>query len=160
MSTRWLLTGLLAGFFLCNTMEAGAAEFTYRGVKFGMTREGVSKLVPLIPRTNQALGRAGSTAKAVYFQFDEKDSLYGIELNYLIPEASPIMRRAMRRALQEKYAVVNPSEKVWDLGDAVMTFEEYNMGGQAYLKVIATHKRLYDEYLDRLATQLGASVQD
>ena len=142
MTRQWILTGVLGLFLLSTATRAMAAEFTYRGVKFGMTREEVSKHVPLIPGTIQAAGKPGTTAKAAYFQFDDKDQLYSIELNYLLPHPVQIMRPAMRRALQKKYAVSNPSEKVWDLGDALMSFEEYYMGSQGYLRITTTHKRL------------------
>ncbi len=155
-----MLIGLLGLFLLGSAGEAPAAEFTYRGVKFGMTREEVSKLVPLVEGSNQAAGKKGSTDKTVFFQFDDKNQLYAIEISYWIPQPLHIMRPALRRQLQKKYAVSNPSEGVWDLGDAVISFEDYSLKKQHYLRTRITNKRLYDEYIERLAIQVAPSLDD
>ena len=163
MTIRWGLTSLLGLFLFCNATKAAAAEFTYRGVNFGMTKEEVSKLVPLEAASNRAAGRKSFADKEVNFEFDDKGQLYVIEIDYWIPKPPHIMRPAMRRALQKKYAVSNPSDPVWDLGDVLMKFDEYYGGGGGklpYLRTTITHKRLYNEYLDRMAAQLGPSVQD
>lgn len=155
-----MLIASLGIFLLCNAGRAAAAEFTYRGVKFGMTREEVSKLVPLEGRSNKAAGQTSFADNKVFFEFDDKDQLYAIEINYFIPKPVDIMRPALRRALQKKYAVSNPSNAVWDLGDAFVVFEDYYIGNLAYLRTRITHKRLHDEYLDRLGAQFGPKLQD
>ena len=82
---------------------------TCHGVKFGMTREAVSKLVPLDGESNQAAANKGSADKKVAFQFDDKDQLYAIEITYRIPPPQHLMRPALRREMQKKYAVSDPS---------------------------------------------------
>ncbi|HLC21598.1 MAG TPA: hypothetical protein VJM10_05770 [Candidatus Methylomirabilis sp.] len=41
-----------------------------------------------------------------------------------------------------------------------MSFEEYSLSKQHYLRTRITHKRLYDDYVERLAAQRASSVQD
>ncbi len=161
VTRRRILKSLLVIFLLCVATKLAAAEFSYREVKFGMTREEVSKLVPLEKGSNVAAGQTGFMDKLVVFQFDDRGQLYGIEISYWIPEPGHIMLAAMRRALQKKYGVSNPSEKVWDLGDALISFDEYHVSNPAhYLRTTITHKRLYGEYLDRAGAPLGPSLQD
>ncbi len=161
MTRQSILIGLAWVCLLCAATKAGAAEFTYRGVKFGLTRDEVSKLVPLVGDTNQAAGGAGlGAAKGLSFEFDDKGQLYTLQISYWMPKPLHVMRPALRRALQKKYGVNAPSEKVWDLGDVLMSFEEYYIGNQSYLRTTITHKRLYDEYLDRLADQLAPSLRN
>lgn len=157
---QWILTVLLGCFLLGSATKSAAAEFTYRGVKFGMTREAVSKLVPLEGESNQAAANKGSADKKVAFKFDDKGQLYVIEISYRIPPPEHLMAPALRRALQKKYGVSNPSEKPWDLGDALMSFEEYSLSKQDYLRTRITHTRLYDEYVERLAAKRAPLVQD
>ncbi len=160
VTKHWMLTAVLGLFLFGSATKSAAAEFTYRGVKFGMTREAVSKLVPLDGDSNQAASNKGSADKKVAFQFDDKDQLYAIEISYRIPPPQHIMRPALQRELRKKYAVTNPSEKAWDLGEALMSFEEYSLSKQRYLRTRITHKRLYDEYVERLAVQVAPSMQD
>jgi hypothetical protein len=132
----------------------------FGGVKFGMTRAEVSKLVPLEPGSNRAAGRTSFSDNTVVFQFDDKGQLYIVEISYWIPEPKEIMLAALKRALQKKYAVSNTSSVPWDLGDALMSFEEYYMSNVAYLRTTIMHKRLYDEYLDRAGAVLQPRLQD
>ncbi len=151
------LVASLGIFLLCDAIKATAAEFTYRGVKFGMTREEVSKLVPLDPDSNRA-ARSGFADKNVNFQFDDRGQLYVIEISYLLE--GPLAVSAMRRALQKKYGVSNASEGVWDLDDVLVSIDEYYGNPSHYLRTTITHKRLYDEYLDRLASRFAPALQD
>ncbi|HLC21599.1 MAG TPA: hypothetical protein VJM10_05775 [Candidatus Methylomirabilis sp.] len=82
---------------------------TCHGVKFGMTREEVSKLVPLEGESNQAASNKGSADKKVAFKFDDKGQLYVIEISYRIPPPQHLMLPALRREMQKKYAVSDPS---------------------------------------------------
>ena len=160
MRKPWILIGLLGLFLLGSATKAPAAEFTYHGVKFGMTREEVSKLVPLEERSNKAAGQTSFADNKVFFEFDDKGQLYAIEISYFIPKPVEIMRLALRRALQKKYAVSNPSTPIWDLGDTFLVFEDYYISNLAYSRTRITHKRLYDEYLDRLGAQFGPRLLD
>ena len=160
VTRQWVLTALLGCFLLGSATNSAAAEFTYRGVKFGMTRKAVSKLVPLEERSNKAAGKTSFADNEVFFEFDDKGQLYAVEISYFIPKPAEIMRLALRRALQKKYAVSNPSEKAWDLGDAFLVFDDYYISNLAYSRTRITHKRLYDEYLDRLGAQFGSRLQD
>lgn len=160
MTRQWILTGVIGLLLLCNATKAAAGEFTYRGVKFGMTRAEVSKLVPLEPGSNRAAGRTSFSDNTVVFQFDDKGQLYIVEISYWIPNPPELMRAALKRALQKKYAVSNTSSVPWDLGDALMSFEEYYISNVAYLRTTIMHKRLYDEYLDRAGAVLQPRLQD
>ncbi len=161
MTKQGVVIGLLGFLLLCGATRTAAEEFTYRGVKFGMTREELSKLVPLEDGTNRAAGRKSFADKKVTFQFDDKGQVYAIEFEYWIPEPARLMQAALRRALQKKYAVASTSEKVWDLGYALMSFDEiYTTNPVRYLRTTITHKRLYEEYLDRVAVQFAPSLQD
>jgi len=158
-----ILIGLLGFLFLSAVTQAAAEEFTYRGVKFGMTREEVSKLVPLKKGSDKerATGQTNFEDNTVFFQFDDTGRLYAIEISYFIPDPKHIVLPAMRKALAKKYGVSNPSEKVWDHGDVRISFGEYYISNPAqYLRTTITHKRLYDEYLDRVGTLLGDRLKD
>ncbi len=157
MTKQSILMGIAWLCLLCGATKAGAAEFTYRGVKFGMTRDEVAKLVPLIPGSNQE-AREGFVNKKVFFQFDDRGQLYVIEISYQVE--GPLAVAALRRALQKKYGVNNASERVWDLGDVLVSFDEYYGNPSHFLRTTITHKRLYDEYLDRLAAQFGPKLRD
>ena len=161
MTKQRVVIGLLGFLLLCAATRTGAEEFTYRGVKFGMTREEVLKLVPLENGSNRVAGQKSFADKKVTFQFDDKGQVYAIEMDYWIPKPGRPILDALRKALQKKFAVANPSEKVWDLGYAFMSFEEYySTNPVRYYRTTITHKRLYDEYLDRLSTQFGPALQD
>ena len=71
VTKRWVLTGLLLFFLLGTATKGAAAEFTYRGVKFSMTRGEVSILVLPEPGTNQVAGWQGFSKNAA-FQFTDK----------------------------------------------------------------------------------------
>jgi hypothetical protein len=161
VTRRRILKGLLVIVLLCDVTKVAAAEFSYRGVKFGMTREEISKLVPLEPGTNEVTGRQSFMDKQVAFQFDDKGQLYVVEISYWVPEPVQLKLAAMKRALQKKYAVSNPSEKVWDLGDAFMSLDDiFVTNPSRYLKTTITSKRLYDEYLDRAGATFRPALQD
>jgi hypothetical protein len=134
---------------LCNATKAAAYEFTYRGVRFCMTRTEVSKFVPLEPGTNRAAGRTSVSDNTVVFQFDDKGQFSIVEISYWIPDPKELIRAALKRAPQKKYAVSNTSSVPWDLGDALMSFEEYSISNVHYLQSRIRHKRLYNEYFDR-----------
>ena len=148
----WL--GWVGLYLICHAAQAGAAEFTYRGVKFGMTRDEVAKLVPLVPGSNQEARQD----KKIDFRFDDRGQLYVIEISYRIE--GPHAAAALRRALQKKYGVKNVSERVWDLGDVLVSFDEYYGNPTHFLRTMITHKRLYDEYLDRASALFGDRLRD
>ncbi len=154
VTRQWILTGVIGLLLLCNATKAAACEFTYRGVRFRMTRTEVSKFVPLEPGTNRAAGRTSFSDNTVVFQFDDKGQFYIVEISYWIPDPKELIRAALKRASQKKYAVSNTSSVPWDLGDALMSFEKYYISNVACLRTTIMHKRLYDEYLDRAGAVL------
>lgn len=138
----------VAAALLCgSSMTAGAEEFSFYGVRFGMTRAEMDAL--WLPLSGGVYALPVSSVRQVEPLFDHEGKLYSLSFLVDLPPDYPanLVNRAFSDLVESKWGRVNPNLIV----DLTIS------GGSSGITV--TDQKMRDAYIDHIGTKIAPLFQ-
>ncbi|OGV96844.1 MAG: hypothetical protein A2W53_00085 [Nitrospinae bacterium RIFCSPHIGHO2_02_39_11] len=135
-----------------------AADFEFYGIKFGMTKKDVKKIVPISSSSVEGLYKTDKEIREemdiTFFSFDHNQQLYKILTSFKTTDNRKEVAAAMVLAIQEKF--ITPFLKSTDIE---IKSELSNMGDEKYIALEITSKTLRDKYIEHLKSEMLKKLQ-